>query len=228
MIHSEERAEAGFTFLELMTTVAVLSVVLGSIFMATLSTQNVFLQSQTVSQLNLRAQHTMNRIVEMAGQALTSDAQFSPLKPSTGINSHCLRFRQLTAYDPNAGQAVYDDQARIYVYGPDNGADPSSGLVIGRGPSLSDIHAAASGADGFLGSPDDDTLASVVNGLPAIELLMPSTFAPQAGEMFVVNVSPAPFGRLLTFTLRLNARGPDGSFLFPNDLVLTERVALRQ
>ena len=211
-----------------MVGLAVLGVMFSSIVMATLGVQTAFVESQLMSQLNLRAQIALDRIVELASQALTTDAQFAPLKPATGIGSHCLRFRLVQAIDPSTGGVIYNDAAIVYLYGPDTGTDPNRGLIIGRGPSLTAIHGAAAGADGLLGTADDITSATFASDALAVELLVPDVYAPQAGDMFAVTVSPAPVGRLLTFTLRMNARGRDGGFVLPTDLVLTQRVALRQ
>ena len=64
--------------------------------------------------------------------------------------------------------------------------------------------------------------------MPAVELLIPGRFAPQLGEMFQIDVTPAPTGRFLSFTLRVNAREATGGFVLVNDLVLTTNVALRE
>ena len=224
----DARGMEGFTLLEVMITVVVISIMLISILPAIRGSQDAFVQSQIFSQLNLRAQNALDRIVDLSGQGVTTDAEFSPLKPNTGINSHCLRFRLLTTIDTVTGEPVYDDNARVYLYGPDDGTDPCAGIIVGRGPNLGAIYNAAAGSDSLLGTLDDDTTVSVAAGLPAVELLLPKTFAPETGEMFTVNVNPAPIGRLLTFTLRLNAIDKNGNFLLPNDLVLSQTVALRQ
>src|SRR2546427_602460 len=108
------QSRAGFTLLELATSVSILSIVLGSIFLATTGTQNLFLENQALSQLNLRAQIAMDRLVELSSQALTGDAKFSPLEPPTGVDSHCLRFRLIDHMDPVTGDPVYDDAAKVY------------------------------------------------------------------------------------------------------------------
>jgi len=220
-------SRSGLTLVEVVATVSIMSVVVGSIAMAMLGTQNVFLQSQLVSRMNLRAQIAMDSIVDMASQALTADPDFSPLKTTSGVNSRCLRFRLFQSIDA-LGQPVYDNQLKVFIYGPSAGANPSGGLIIGRGPDLATIHAAGKGADNLLGTADDNTSAIISGGIPAVQLLVPSTFTPRTGTMFTINVAPAPIGRLLTFTLRLNAQARDGSFILENDLVLTEQVALRQ
>jgi hypothetical protein len=207
---------------------AVLSVVLGSIVMATVGTQDVFLENQVISQLNIYAQTALDRIVELSSQALTTDSQFSPLKPTTGVGSHCLRFRLVQSIDTTTGDVIYDDNAQVYLLGPDSGTHPCKGLVVGRGATLDVVYSTGKGPDNFLGTVDDDTVTALVSDIPAVELLVPETYSPRTGTMFTVDVSPAPVGRVLTLTLRLNARGKDGNYVLPNDLVLSERVALRQ
>ncbi len=219
--------ESGFTLIEVVLAVGVWSIFLVSIMTAVLGTQNGFVQSQTVTQLRVRAQHAMDRIVSTCNQAVTGDTEFSPLKPTTGVQSHCLRFRLIQFVD-GTGTPVYEDTLRVYVYGMDTGSTPCNGIILGRGPDLATIHSTGSGPDGVLGTTDDDATSSIAGGVPAVELLVPSTFAPQSGDMLTIDVTPPPIGRLLTITMRLNVRGADGNFLLPNDLVLTERVALRQ
>ncbi len=218
---------SGFSLIELVTAFSIFVMVLGSILTATTGTQDLFVEHQILSQLELEAEAALDRIVQLTRQALTADPQFSPLKPNTGVSSHCLRFRLIQYIDTATGNPVYDDDARVYVLGPDAGAEPCGGVIIGRGPSLSAIHSAGMGPDGVLGTSDDDTTTSLAGGLPAVELVLPSTFAPRTGEMFTITVTPAPAGRLITFNLRLNRLGANGTFIFPNDLVMTERVALR-
>ena len=89
------------------------------------------------------------------------------------------------------------------------------------------VVASCAGPDGVLGTLDDVTNPNG-SASPRIELLVPSSFAPTSGEMLAIDSSTSASGRLLTITMRLNARGTDGSPLFPQDLVLSERVALRR
>lgn len=218
---------AGMTLIEVMIMAATLMVLTFATVTALIGSQNAFVQSQTMSLLQLRAQIAMDRIVALSSQAVTGDAEFSPIKPTSGVDSHGLRFRLIDSINALSGAPVYDDDLKVYIYGPDAGTNPAAGIIIGRGPSLTDIHAIGAGADGLLGTVDDST-ASISGGMPAVELLIPSTFAPQTGDMLQIDVTPAPTGRLLTFTLRLNARETDGDFVLANDLVLTSTVALRE
>lgn len=219
--------DAGMTLIEVMITIGTLMVLTFATVTALIGSQNAFVQSQTLSVLQLRAQIAMDRVVALSSQAVTGDAEFSPLKPTSGVDSHALRFRLIDSINPVSGAPVYDDDLKVYIYGPDGGTNPSAGIIIGRGPSLTDIYTTGAGPDGLLGTVDDST-ASISGGMPAVELLMPSTFAPQTGDMFQVDVTPAPTGRLLTFTLRLNAREADGDFVLANDVVLTSAVSLRE
>ena len=186
--------------------------------------QKSFLQNQILSQLTLRSQYAMERIVALAGQAVTIDPMFAPFKPNTGSDSHGLEFRLIQGVA--GGVPIYDDALRVFIYGADSGTEPNQGLIIGRGDTLANIHTLVAGADGVLGTFDDDTRASLGGGIPACEALIPGNFAPQTGEMFTVNISGS--GRLLAFMIRVNARDSDGNFLLPNDLVFRERVSLRQ
>ena len=191
--------------------------------------QRAFLQSRMSAELRLRAQNAMERVVRMTTQAITSDSQYSPLKSNTGVNSHCLRFRLLQFVDPVSGAATFDDALKVFIYGPHStGAHPNSGLIVGRGQGLTAIFNAGNGPDGLLGTADDNTTVVLSGDVPAVELLIPSDYAPQTGDMFTVNISPAPTGRLITYTIRVNAAEPDGTFVLDQDLVLTERVSLRE
>ncbi|MFN0058368.1 MAG: prepilin-type N-terminal cleavage/methylation domain-containing protein [Planctomycetota bacterium] len=218
---------AGLTLLECVVTIALVSVVLGGVVYAIQGSQFAYLENELASRVTLRAQNAMDRISQMAGQALSIDPQFSPLFPTTGINSHCLQFRIIES--AAGGTPVYDDDLRVFIWGPDAGPPVCSGLVIGRGPDQTQIFNAAAGGDAELGTSDDVTSATLFGGVPAVEVLLTDEFAPRTGEMFTVTVSPAPVGRLLTFTLRLNARrSRGGDFVFNTDIVITERVALYQ
>ena len=218
---------SGLTLVQLMIVIGALMVLTLATVTALIGSQNVFVQNQTMSQLQLRAQNAMDRIVALTSQAVTGDGEFSTLKPNTGVDSHALRFRLIAAIDPVTATAIYDDDLKVYVYGPDSGTNPCAGLIIGRGPTLNDVYATGAGPDGLLGTQDDRT-ASISGGIPAVELLIPSTFAPQLGDMFQIDMTPAPVGRFISFTLRLNARDVDGNFVLANDVVLTTNVALRE
>lgn len=215
------------SLLELMAAVGLLGVFLAGILGTLAGTQSTFLENRSIWVVQVRAQKALDRIVSVARQAVTEDADFSFLKPSTGVNSHGLQFRLLDFID-GGGQPVYDDTLRVFIYGPDSGESPSKGLIIGRGPDLATIHATGGGPDGFLGTRDDNTTAAISGGVPAVELLVPSIYAPRTGEMFTINFDPGSDGRLITFTLRLNVKHRDRGFVIPDDLVLTERVALMQ
>lgn len=221
------RRNAGTTLIETAVTTTVLSIFMIGIT-ALIGSQDAFIQSQVVSQLQLRVQNALERVVDISSQAVTVDGEFSPLKPTSGLGSHCLRFRLIESVDVGTGEPVYDDDLKVYIYGPDPGSNPSSGLIIGRGANLDAIHDVAAGVDEQLGTTDDNTSVMLSGVTPAVELLIPSDFAPQSGEMFQVDVSPAPIGRLLTFTIRVNARSRDGVFVLADDLIMSERVALRQ
>lgn len=227
-IHGCRKRQGGITFIEVIATLVVIVILLGSLVGTTLGTQNVFLQDQAVSELHLRAERTMDRLVELVSQALTYDPQFTPLLPGTGIGSHGLRFRLTTGIDSATGAVIYDDAAQVYLLGADSGPYPCKGIIVGRGPDLATILAAGGGPDATLGTEDDNTSAILASGVPAVELLLPFRFAPEVGDALAITITPAPVGRLVTLTVRVNATGRDGSYILPTDLQIVERVALRQ
>ena len=227
-MRADRHRDAGMGIVEV-SIVLSLTVIVSTVAMSTmLGSQRSIAEGVRQGELRIRAQHAMERLTSTLGQALTSDAEYSPLKPSTGADSHCVRFRLLQSTDPVTGAPIYDDSLRVYVYGPDSGTTPNAGLIIGRGPDLAAIYAAGAGADALLGTTDDDASTSLGGGVPAVELLIDSRYSPSSGDMFSVDVVPAPIGRLLEITLRLNVREANGNFALADDLVLQERVTLRQ
>ena len=214
---------AGFTLIEAAFTLAILSLLIVGVMSTVIGIQGSFVEGQVVSDLSLRAQNALDRLVALTSQAVTIDAEYSPLKPTTGVDSHCLRFRLVESIDAAAGTTNFSND-RVYIYGPDSGSNPSAGLVLGRGLTLSEVHANGSGSDGLLGTVDDSVYAATTDGNPVVEILIPNRYAPSNGEMFQIDVN----GRLIEFTIRVNARDLDGDFVFAQDLVLTERVALRR
>lgn len=220
-------SSSGFTLLEFVLALSVLSILLAGTISVLSGVQDAFIENQILSQLRLRAQNAMERITSLTSQAITEDPQFSPLKDTTGVGSHALRFQMMNGVD-SSGLPVYDTNLVVYIHGPDNSTEPCAGIIIGRGPSLSDIYNTGKGTDNVLGTLDDDTTSGFATGIPAVELLISSQYAPQTGEMFTVDVSPAPIGRLITFTIRLNAQDREGNFVLDQDFSMSERVALRQ
>lgn len=212
------------TILELTIVISIATVVITGVLSTINSVQDSFLENQIMSRLTLRSQHALDRLTSLCGQALTSDSQLSALDPTTGVDSAGLRFRLLT--NVVAGNPVYEDNLRVFILGPSGAPAPCDGVIIGRGPSPEQIHTVAAGTDARLGTVDDDTSVSLGTDIPAVELLLPSTYAPSTGNMLTITMLPGT--RLVTLTLRLNARRPDGTFVLVDDLVLTERVALRQ
>jgi hypothetical protein len=202
-------------------TLALLAIFIFGILATVTGLQSTFVDNEVIGELHRRAQRALERIVQLSSQALTDDEQFAALKPTTGVDSHCLRFSLVTSVDTVTAEPIYSSNI-VYIYGPDDGDYPCSGIIVGRGPGLDTVYTAC-GDDGRLGTSDDNT-STLVNGDPLVELLVPSEFAPSSGEMLQIDVAE----RMVTFTLRLNAHGTNGAFVLPNDLVLTERVALRQ
>ena len=221
------RTPDGFTLVEVVVGIGILSIMLLAV-VALVGSQRAFVEDQVVSRLRLTAQHALERVVATTSQAVTADGDLTPLVPITGVDSRGFRFRLIESIDPGTGLATYDDTLKVYIYGSVSGANPCRGLVIGRGPSLAQVHSAGCGADKVLGTEDDDTRASFGDQIPAVELLVPETFTPRTAPLFAVDVDPASGGRFVTFTLRLNARSPNNDWVLENDLVVTERVALKQ
>lgn len=222
----EERnpRERGLTLLEVLGVATLLAALTGGAVSAYLQMHGSFNRSQIVSQLMMRTQYAMERLVQMSSQAVSDDSLFSPFEPYTGEDSRGLRFRLIDSLA--GGAASYDDEHRVYLYGP-NGTVPCGGIVLGRGPSLTTIAAKAAGSDGKLGTEDDETSKRVSSGGPAyVNVLLPEEFAPREGSMFSVNVSPS--GRMLLFIIRSNARDASGNWVLEQDLEIRQRVALLQ
>ena len=218
------RAEhAGFTLVELAFALALLSLLIVSVMSTVVGIQTSFVEGQVVSDVSLKAQNALDRLVTLTSQIVTIDSEYSPLKPTTGVDSHGLRFRIVESIDMISGTTNFSND-RVYIYGPDSGSNPSSGLVIGRGSTLSEVHSDGSGSDGILGTVDDAVYALTSDGNRVVEILLLDRYAPSTGEMIQIDIN----GRLVEFTIRVNARDLDGDFVFSQDLVLTERVALRR
>lgn len=190
----------------------------------TVGATRAFDGAQTAADVRVQAVAAMARIVATARQAVGLDDTWPPCA-SRGATAAGLRFRPLRAVSAG-GQPVYDDRSAVWIRGPDPTPPAVAGLIIGRGPTLEDIHGAAAGPDGVLGTADDDEAASLDGDTPAVEVVLPSSYAPRGGAMLDVQVCEDR--RLLTVTLRVNARHPDGGYLLEEDLVMSERVALRQ
>ncbi len=217
----------GFTLLQVAVATVILTVVV-SISVSTMSNaQDAVTQGQIRGVIHRRAGDALNRIVRLASQALTSDPAYLLLQPGSETDFHCLRFALLQSFDTETGTRTFSSD-HVYVYGPHPGRYPNAGLVIGRGISLGAVWNRGKGKDKTLGTADDDTRTQTINGVAVVELLIPDRFAPRTGEMFSVVATPSPAGRLLTFTLRCNARDSDDQFVFENDILLVERVALRE
>ena len=108
------RRNAGITLIETAVTTTVLSIFMIGIT-ALIGSQDAFIQSQVVSQLQLRVQNALERVVDISSQAVTVDGEFSPLKPTSGLGSHCLRFRLIESVDVGTGEPVYDDDLKVYI-----------------------------------------------------------------------------------------------------------------
>ena len=217
--------QRGFTLIEVVIAVALLTILAGALTTSFWTIQEAVGEEQTEADLTFRSRAAMDRIVRLASQAVTSDTAYTLFNPSSGSDQWGMRFRDLL--NVTSGVANYDDVLVVHLLGPDGGATPCSGIVVGRGPDLNAIYGAACGADGWLGTQDDDVSASFDGVTPALELLLPSDYAPQNGRMLTFVPDAASGGRVVTITLRSNFLQNDGTYVRNADLVLTERVALR-
>ena len=211
----------GLTIIELTITATVLSVVLTAALTSMSTLQTSFTFDQRIARVTLEAESTMDRIRELLESALTTDSEFTPMEPNTGVDSRILQFR---LFDGFSGTSANYETDWVFLVAPNTGATPSNGICVGRGWTMTDVHATGAGTDQILGTNDDVT--SLPNGatVPTIELLATDVFAPSTGNMLSFNVN----GRLVTVTLRMNMQNEDGSFVLNNDVVISERVALRQ
>jgi type II secretory pathway pseudopilin PulG len=216
---------AGATLIELIVVVVLVVILILGASATALAMEKSFSDEQVLSVLQLRCQNAMERIVEMASQAVTKDDMFLA-DVQAGTTAFSLLTFRLIDYIYN-GSPVYDDTLKVFIYGDAGGTYPCKGLIIGRGPDLASVYTSGKGNDGALGTIDDNLTVSFGQGLPAVELLISDKYAPRTGRMFVVEPDLGN-GLLLKFTLRLNVLGEDGQFVLANDVVLTQTVALRQ
>lgn len=217
--------QRGFTLIEVVISTALLAILAGALTTSFWTIQEAIGEEQSEADLLFRSRTAMDRIVRLASQAVTSDTAYTLLDPTTGSDQWAMRYRDLL--NVTSGVANYDDVLVVHLLGPDGGVTPCSGIVVGRGPTLNAVYNAGSGADGWLGTLDDDVSASFDGVTPAVELLLPSDYAPQNGRMLTFVPDPASGGRIITVTLRSNFLQNDGTYVRTTDLVLTERVALR-
>jgi len=220
-----------------------LAFIVGGVTSSFWTVQAAFDEQVAEAELQLKTRSAMDRLVRLAGTALTTDEEFAlpeqKQKPGQAkkVNANkklvtedatlnaaaSLEFREILAVEN--GEPVYDDELKYLLLGPES-STPVEGVIVGRGPDADSVLDAASGADGILGT-QDDAAAEFVAGTPAVEILLPGDFAPRSGEMLEFSTVDGTDERLVTITLRVNTQRPDGSWLLDDDLVLQERVALR-
>lgn len=236
----------GFTLIELIFASALLFLLVGGVASSFWTTQFAVQEQQTRSQLQRRARLAMDRLVEVVGRARTTDPVYGPADPvdqtitytekTIFANAQGMVTERVTADLTRSlslrevrevvdAAPVLEDVARIHVLS-EGGPVPCLGVVIGRGPDPESVWEFGAGPDGLLGTSDDRTDLEYVPGIPIVENVLAPEFAPERGEMLTILIDQRSNGRLLTITLRANARNRDGSLLSPDDLVLTERVAL--
>lgn len=216
---------SGTTLVELMLVVGLVSVFMFGVCSTVFSLQKSLEEEQVVNELFFRGKQAIERIVVEASKALTTDSTFTALYPASDGTFSLLGFRLIDYFV--GGLPVYDDELKVFVYGDNPTPYPCGGVIIGRGPDLATVANLGSGHDGVLGTMDDDCRASYRDGIPAVELLVPARYAPRSGKMLTIETDLAA-GPLLTFTLRMNAVGQNGSFVVADDLVFIQKVALNR
>jgi len=224
MTHGSKR-HSGFTLIEIAIGCALLALVVGGVTSSFWTVQAAFDEERTEAELLFRSRAGMDRIQRLTTNAVSTDAAFTVLPIAAGGSAWGLRFRQIDSVI--AGVAIYDDVRIIHIVGPNTGGVPCDGVIVGHGPDLNSIWVAGRGADGVLGTLDDDVGTEIGAGTPAVELLIPDQYAPQTGPMLELSTTASTSGRLITVTLRTNFRKPDGSWLLTQDHELVERIALR-
>lgn len=244
--------DRGYSLIEVVIVLSIFTLVIGGVTSSFWTVQASFDEQVVEADLQRTVRSAMDRITHLTKGALTSDTAYGPLdttvttasaklmtavKSTTGTESyelieqdttavvaHSMRFRDVL--DIVNGNPVYDDVGQYFFLAP-GGPVPCDGVVLGRGPDAGSVAQYAAGPDGRLGTTDDDTAVEFVNGIPAVEMLLPAEYAPRSGTPLTFTIDPQSEGRLIMVTMRVNARRPDGSFLHEQDLVLRERVALR-
>lgn len=212
-------SQSGFTLLEIAVTVGMGSLFTIGLLTAFVRIQNAHAENQSLHELEMRAQRTMDQLVYQTRQAVSDAPNFGGLSNVSGNDFRGLRFSPIQSF--SSGSPVYDTTNMVHLIGGINGA--SDGVILGRGRTVDSIAAAAGGTDGRLGTNDDQTVLNN-NGDRVAETLLPSRHQPQTGERLTFTI----VGTMITITLRMNELETDGAFRFPEDLTLVERVALRQ
>jgi hypothetical protein len=196
-------------------------------------------ESALISQARERAQNAMERIVSVTSGAVTTDDSLTTFGiTSKESESAGLRFRSIQTVDA-AEETIEYSPNNTYIYGPDESVSKNKGLVIVRGSTLSEAESLVAGPGGYFGTTDDrveylescyspEAKLAIINPESAVEVLIPDRFQPRSGRMFSVATDSVSGGRLITYTIRVNIEGPDQSPLLAKDIVVTQRIALRQ
>ncbi|MCP4038173.1 MAG: type II secretion system protein [bacterium] len=129
------RFYGGYTLLQVVIATTILSIVVTIAVSTILNAQDAVTQSQVRSVIHRRARDGLNRVVRLAGQALTSDPDYLLFQPGNGSEFHCFRFALLESYDTTTGTHTFSSDL-AYIYGPHSSPQPNAGLVIARGTSL--------------------------------------------------------------------------------------------
>lgn len=239
---SSSRATSGFSLIEVSISIAILGTVLGGVLWVVHGARQVTTEHVLASETRRVVRDAMNRIVEAMSGAVTSDASLLTFAPNDDGGFRGVRFREVT--DMNAaGSSIEFATRNTYIYGPDDTVGKNRGLVLGTAETLEDLEDEGGGSDGLLGTVDD-TISLIVDLLgtssepppssespttrPVVDVLIHEKYQPRSGEMFAIEDDAGSDGRFRRFTIRANVRSPDGLFLLDQDVVLTQRVALRR
>lgn len=226
---ARRRRQAGLTLTEVVVSSAVLMVLCFGMLTFEVGAQGAFSDQQVLANIHEKVRLALTRMAQDTGKALTvTGSELSTLWPATGSDARGLQFREVIGAD-TAGPLF---GPTIVFAGPHTGTPTGadcSGIVRLRESnlhtSLSTITALA-GSDSLFGTFDDLTSSVGSDGQRVVEVLIPSTLAPSSTTEPMLRVDLS--GRVVTFTVRVNYRRSNGTYLLPDDLVIDERVALRR
>lgn len=226
-----DRRNRGLTLTEAIVSSTVLGVLAFGMLSFEVGAQRSYSDQQMLAFLHDRVRQALARMSLDTSKALgVLGSELTTLWPATGNDARGIQFREIVDANPASG-VVFGPT--IVIAGPNTGGTLSCAGVVrlredGLHTDLSPITFAA-GPDGVFGTFDDLTSqVSSDGGGRIVEVLVPATLAPSSGPMLRVDLN----GRVVTFTLRVNFRRGNGTWLLggatPHDLEVTERVALRR
>jgi type II secretory pathway pseudopilin PulG len=222
---STRRRALGFTLLEVVVSLGILAFVSTMILTFEVGFSDVHIEREMRAQLHHQVRAALVTLSTDLGRALTTTGgELLTCDPVTGTDARAIQFREVTggsAAGPIWGPTI------VFTSPGATGDLAAAGIVRLRadglhtaGP-LGAFVAQQRGPDGLWGTLDDD--CRLTQGQVSVRTLLPGTMAPQTGPMLRIDVAAS----LVTITIRSNQRKGTG-WLLPVDLVLTERVALKQ